>query len=156
MPTGGKIRHSNLAHHMAQPWRNFHSRGNCCLLNSLMEVGCDIEVEMAHRTLGIALVEGSCLLTAEASPYDVTYDHSPWLAEVLGQVIYFTPRRWVKASIHANAGAWLVRWWSRWCVHPCPAVSMASMRECLASLIPIDYDRDRSRLCKTRSTSQSW
>ena len=33
---------------------------------------------------------------------------------------------------------------------------MASMREHLAALIPTDYDRERSRLCKRRSTCQSW
>jgi hypothetical protein len=33
---------------------------------------------------------------------------------------------------------------------------MASMREHLASLLLNDYDGDRSKLCKTRSTCQSW
>jgi hypothetical protein len=58
LPAGGKIRNRHLAHHVAEPWRNFHSRANRCLPNPLIEFRFNVEVEVAHRTLGIALVEG--------------------------------------------------------------------------------------------------
>jgi hypothetical protein len=37
-----------------------------------MEVGWGVEVEVAHRTLSIALVERSWLFTIEAPVHDVT------------------------------------------------------------------------------------
>jgi hypothetical protein len=70
-----------------------------------MEVGLDIEIEMAHRTLGIALVEGSCLLTAEASFHDIAQHRRARLVEVCGEVVHFCPCHRVKAGIRADAGA---------------------------------------------------
>ena len=49
-----------------------------------MEVGCDVEVKVAHRALGIALVEWSYLPTAQAPLHHVTQDRRPRLVEVLG------------------------------------------------------------------------
>src|SRR5262245_31998661 len=92
----------------------------------------------------------------QAPLHDVTQYCSTGLVEASGEVIHFLARRRVQAAIRADAGAWHVGWWSRRCVHRCPSVSMDSMREHLASLLPIDYNRDRSRLCKARSTCQSW
>jgi hypothetical protein len=69
---------------------------------------------MAHRALYLPLVEGPCLLTVQAPLHDVTQDRGTRLVELLGEVIHFLPRRRVQASIHTDAGAWLVGWWSRW------------------------------------------
>jgi hypothetical protein len=60
---------------------------------------------MTHWTLGIALVEGSCLLTAQAPFHDLAQDCGPRLVEVLGEVIHFPPCRGVQAGIHADVCA---------------------------------------------------
>ena len=57
LPAHRKIRHGHLAHHVTEPWRNFHSRSNRCLLNSPMQFGIHEEEKVANGALGIALVE---------------------------------------------------------------------------------------------------
>jgi hypothetical protein len=100
--------------------------------------------------------EGSCLLTIEAPLPDVTQHRGTRLVEVLGQVIHVLPRRRVEAGIHADAGAWLRGPMIRQLVHRCPFISMSSICKHLPSLVPTDYDGERSRLCKTRSVCHSW
>ena len=48
---GGEICHGDLAHHMAQPGSGFHARAGRCLLDVLMEFGCNVEGEVAHRAV---------------------------------------------------------------------------------------------------------
>src|SRR5688500_16484799 len=85
-----------------------------------MQVGCNIEVEMAHRVLRFTLVESSYALIAQAPLHEVTQHRSARPAEAFGQVVHFLPCRRVKAGIHAAACPcaagpmiWrLVRWYS--------------------------------------------
>jgi hypothetical protein len=74
-----------------------------------MEFALDVEVEMTYRTLAVALAERSCLYAAEAPFHDLTQDRSAWPTEILGQVIHFLPRRRLKAGIHADARARVMR-----------------------------------------------
>jgi hypothetical protein len=48
LPAGGKIRNGDLAHHVAQPLCSFHSRSGGRFLHLLVELGWDVEREVAH------------------------------------------------------------------------------------------------------------
>ena len=72
---------------------------------------------MAHRTLGIALVERACLPMTQPLMHDVTQHRSPRLVEVFAEIIYFLPRHRVQAGIHADTGGWLIWLVIRRCGH---------------------------------------
>jgi hypothetical protein len=70
-----------------------------------MQVGCNIEVEVAHRVLRFTLVESSYPHIAQALLHGGTQHRSARPAEAFGQVVQFLHCRRVKAGIHADA--WL-------------------------------------------------
>src|SRR5882724_7971856 len=100
LPARWKICDLDLAHHVAEPWGGFHSCRGCCLLNSLVEFRFNVEIEVAHRAVYLALVEGLCLLTAQTPVHDPTQHRSARPVEVLSEVIHFLARRRVQAGIH--------------------------------------------------------
>jgi hypothetical protein len=60
---------------------------------------------MAHWTMRVVAVEGSCLPTAQAPPHAVTQHRGPRLADVSGEVIHLCSRHGVQAGIQAKMGA---------------------------------------------------
>jgi hypothetical protein len=46
LPACREIRDGDPTHHVAEPRRGLHSHSNRCLLNSLMEFRCDVEIEV--------------------------------------------------------------------------------------------------------------
>jgi hypothetical protein len=91
------------ADRVAQLWSGFQSRRGHRLLLSLMQVGCNIEVEMAHRVLRFTLVASSYPLKAQAPLHEVTQHRGARPAQAFGQVVHFLPCRRVKAGIRADA-----------------------------------------------------
>jgi hypothetical protein len=69
---------------VAEPRGDFYSGSSLRFLNSRMEIGCNVEVEVTHRALRVALVEGSYLLTTQAPLHDVTQYRSARLVEACG------------------------------------------------------------------------
>lgn len=57
--SSGETRDGDLADHMTQPRGDVHSRVGRCLLNLLMEVGCDVEGQVVDWALRVTLVGGA-------------------------------------------------------------------------------------------------
>jgi hypothetical protein len=67
-----------------------------------MEVGWDVEGEVAHRALRFALVEVCWLRTAQTPCHDLTQHPGARPVEACGEVVHFCPRQGVQAGICAN------------------------------------------------------
>jgi hypothetical protein len=87
-----------------------------------MEVGWDIEIEMAYWAMFLVLVWRAWVVIIQTPLHDVTQHRGTRLEEVLGQLIHFLPRRRIKAGIHADTAGWL-SWYVVWrCGHRLPPI----------------------------------
>src|ERR671910_698206 len=84
-----------------------HRGGGCGFLHRVVQVAIDIDIQMAHETLGVTL--GTCghYSALKSPPHDVMQHRGPRLTEACGKLIHLRPRHLVETGIHADAGAWL-------------------------------------------------